>query len=215
EQVASVDNGWNLHAAPQVTAGQRGDEIVWVDEEVAVLRYQAPAVGRAVEQLKALAAALNPAMSERHRKLAAAGDGAHTLQPKAPASEDAVLTVSPRAQLASYRGETGYVCHQDNRFRPSHGTRLNSRELTAILYANKNWRPEEGGALRIFPHSESLEAAPGDEHPAVEITPAAGTLVVFCSELWHEVQPAHRPRRALTLWILRPEEEESWMPGVF
>ncbi|CAJ1344146.1 unnamed protein product, partial [Effrenium voratum] len=78
--------------------GQRGDEIVWVDEE-------------------ALAAALNPAMSERHRKLAAAGDRAHTLQPKAPASEDAVLTVSPRAQLPSYRGETGYVCHQDNRFR--------------------------------------------------------------------------------------------------
>ena len=39
--------------------------------------------------------------------------------------------------------------------------------------------------------------------------------VVFFSELWHEVQPAHRPRRALTLWILRPEEEESWMPGVF
>ena len=39
------------------------------------------------------------------------------LLPKDPASEDAVLTVSPKAQLASYSHGGGYICHQDNRFR--------------------------------------------------------------------------------------------------
>ena len=39
------------------------------------------------------------------------------LLPKDPAIEDAVLTVSPKAQLASYSHGGGYICHQDNRFR--------------------------------------------------------------------------------------------------
>ena len=41
------------------------------------------------------------------------------------------------------------------------------------------------------------------------------TEVIFFSRLWHEVLPSERVRRALTLWILRPEEEESWIPAVF
>eukprot|EP00434_Breviolum_minutum_P016502 symbB.v1.2.014546.t1/scaffold1066.1/size140347/10 len=218
DEMSKLDNGWNLHPAPQLTPGQRGDRIVWVDEELAAERYGAPHVASSIASLKALAHVLNPALSELHRSCAAAADPLHLLQPKEPASEDAVLTVSPKAQLASYSHGGGYICHQDNRFRPTHGTRLNSRELTAILYGNDHsWDfQRDGGALRIFLNSEDLQEAPDPaEYPNMEVNPAVGTLVIFFSRLWHEVLPSERVRRALTLWILRPEEEESWIPAVF
>lgn len=217
EEVSELDNGWNLHPAPQLTPGQRGDRIVWIDEDLAAVRYGARCVASGIASLKALAHVLNPAVSRLHRACAAAGDPLHVLLPKDPASEDAVLTVSPKAQLASYSHGGGYICHQDNRFRPSHGTRLNSRELTAILYANPtDWDLQgDGGALRIYLGSEQLESAPPPEHPNMEVKPTVGTLVVFFSRLWHEVLPSERLRRALTLWILRPEEEDSWIPTAF
>lgn len=31
DEVSELDNGWNLHPAPQLTPGQRGDRIVWID----------------------------------------------------------------------------------------------------------------------------------------------------------------------------------------
>lgn len=46
-------------------------------------------------------------------------------------------------------------------------------------------------------------------------TSASSAQVVFFSRLWHEVLPSERLRRALTLWILRPEEEDSWIPTAF
>ena len=87
--------------------------------------------------------------------------------------------------------------------------------------------------------TEDFESSPPADHRSVQFAPSAGKLapwmdwwlghlfdaaffvsaasskVVFFSRLWHEVLPAYRLRRALTLWILRPEEEESWIPSVF
>ncbi|CAE7523778.1 egl-9 [Symbiodinium sp. CCMP2456] len=217
-QMAKLDNGWNLHAAPQATPGQRGDRLLWIDENIAVGRYGSEAVAKAIVLLKGLASELNPDLTAHHWSKNAAGDAAHALRPRLPATDQAVLTVSPKAQLACYPGDGArYICHQDNRFRPSHGTRLNSRELTAILYGNpSDWDAlRDGGALKLYPQTEDFESAPLPDHPSVSFAPRAGTLVIFFSSLWHEVLPAYRPRRALTMWILRPEEEESWMPTVF
>ncbi|CAE7239195.1 egl-9 [Symbiodinium natans] len=218
EQMAKLDNGWNLHAAPQATPGQRGDRLLWIDEEIAVARYGSTAVSRAIRLLKGLGAALNPALTAHHWANNDAGNPAHALKPRLPATDTAVLTVSPKAQLACYPCDGAhYICHQDNKFRPTHGTRLNSRELTTILYGNAtDWDVcRDGGQLKLYLQTEDLESAPPSDHPSVHVAPTVGTLVIFFSRLWHEVLPAYRPRRALTMWILRPEEEESWMPNVF
>jgi len=229
-EMAQLDDGFNLHAPPQRTSGQRGDRILWLSEQVAHERYGAPAVAEAISLLKGLAHELNPALSKHHASRAAAGDPAHAAPPVPPAEPGSVLTLPQRAMVACYPGGgTQYVPHTDNRHRPEFRDRVNARELTAILYANPpDWELQsDGGALQLYPNSEHLEEAPTEANasrsPAsngsrevlhraekslkpVTIAPLGGRLVIFFSALWHRVMPAHRLRRALTLWILRPDE---------
>jgi SM-20-related protein len=88
-------------------------------------------------------------------------------------------------QLAHYPGEGArYVRHRDA------FPGQTNRRVTAILYANPDWRPEHGGLLRLY-----LEAG------TVEVAPTLDRLVVFLSEqLEHEVLPTYAPRLALTAW---------------
>jgi len=117
--------------------------------------------------------------------------------------------------LASYPADSiGYIPHQDSTFRNQYGNRTNPRELTALLYINPpDWDTErDGGELRIYPESEHLEWPPqdtveGEWFGTTKVAPLGGRLVVFFSRLWHEVLPAKRERRALTLWIFRPSKE--------
>lgn len=70
----------------------------------------------------------------------------------------------------------------------------NHRTLTCILYLNEDWKPENGGMLRLY-----LDEA----NPAhfIDIAPVAGTLVTFLSaRFWHEVLPAQCVRMSLTGW---------------
>lgn len=88
-------------------------------------------------------------------------------------------------QLAWYPGQGArYVRHRDAFPGQS------NRRVTAIFYANPDWRSEHGGQLRLFLEEGTLEVAP-----------TLDRLVVFLSErLEHEVLPAHAPRLALTAW---------------
>ncbi|HEX8705670.1 MAG TPA: 2OG-Fe(II) oxygenase [Myxococcaceae bacterium] len=88
-------------------------------------------------------------------------------------------------QLAHYPGEGArYVRHRD-----AFAGQAN-RRVTAIFYANPDWRPEHGGQLRLYLKEGTLEVAP-----------TLDRLVVFLSErLEHEVLPTHAPRLALTAW---------------
>ncbi|WP_225408797.1 2OG-Fe(II) oxygenase [Stigmatella hybrida] len=88
-------------------------------------------------------------------------------------------------QLAHYPGGGAhYVRHRDAFPGQS------NRRLTAIYYANPDWRPAHGGQLRLY-----REEAP------LDVPPTLDTLVVFLSErLEHEVLPTHAPRLALTAW---------------
>lgn len=88
-------------------------------------------------------------------------------------------------QLAHYPGEGArYVRHRDAF--PGQA----NRRVTAIFYANPDWRPEHGGLLRLYLKEGTLDVAP-----------TLDRLVVFLSErLEHEVLPAHAPRLALTAW---------------
>ncbi|TBV03048.1 2OG-Fe(II) oxygenase [Phytopseudomonas dryadis] len=68
------------------------------------------------------------------------------------------------------------------------------RAVSAVLYLNDDWLPEEGGALRLY-------LADGQVR---DVLPQAGTLVVFLSaDVPHEVLPASRDRLSLTGWFRR------------
>lgn len=91
------------------------------------------------------------------------------------------------AHFALYPPGAGYKKHID-RFLTA-----DERSISCVLYLNRNWQVSDGGQLRIY-----------IEDNYVEISPAAGTMVIFRSDsLWHEVMPATRPRWSLTGWFRR------------
>lgn len=75
------------------------------------------------------------------------------------------------------------------------------REVSMLLYLDRGWRPEWGGALRIYPEAEAGREVDGDE-AHVDIYPEGGTLVLMRSDsVPHEVLPTRRPRRCLVGWM--------------
>ena len=80
-----------------------------------------------------------------------------------------------------------------------------AREYSFLLYLNEGWQPGDGGHLRVFDL--------GGSHGHVDIPPAAGTLVVFKSDVVpHEVMPTFRKRLAIVGWLHRhvePVEEDE------
>ncbi|MHC6227941.1 2OG-Fe(II) oxygenase [Pseudomonas sp. X10] len=72
------------------------------------------------------------------------------------------------------------------------------RMVSAIIYLNEGWLPDDGGQLR-------MSLAKGIEH---DVQPSAGCLVVFLSgDIPHEVLPARRDRLSLTGWFRRRGNE--------
>jgi len=72
------------------------------------------------------------------------------------------------------------------------------RVVSFILYLNREWRPEDGGRLRLFLKDT------GRAENFLDIDPVAGTMVCFLSrEFEHEVLQSHRPRHSLTGWFRR------------
>jgi len=71
----------------------------------------------------------------------------------------------------------------------------NKRQVSCVLYLNKDWQPEDGGQLRLY-----LDESPEPQY--VDIQPEGGKLVAFLSSrFWHEVLPATRERVSLTGWF--------------
>lgn len=88
---------------------------------------------------------------------------------------------------AAFAPGARYLRHLD-RFADS-----DARVISAVLYLNAHWRPELGGALRLYV---------GEDYE--DVLPEAGTLAVFRSDsIQHEVLPALRLRFSLTGWFRR------------
>ena len=89
-------------------------------------------------------------------------------------------------QLACYPGGGArYARHVDAL--PGDTNRL----FTAIVYLNRDWRPEHGGRLRAWVRGQPLE-----------VDPLWDRLVIFRSEaVPHEVLPAWAPRFAAAAWM--------------
>ena len=87
---------------------------------------------------------------------------------------------------ALYPPGARYARHVD-RFRDD-----DARVLSVVLYLNRDWHADEGGALRIGRRAG----------PARDVLPAGGTLVAFlAAEFEHEVLPATRSRLAVSGWF--------------
>ncbi len=105
---------------------------------------------------------------------------------------------SVEAHYAQYEVGQFYAQHRDN---PKNS---NVRAISTVLYLNrieddllidKNWQAEWGGELRL----DDLH------HTAHDILPIANRLVVFQSDLPHEVLPATQIRRSIAGWLRRDE----------
>lgn len=78
------------------------------------------------------------------------------------------------------------------------------RAIPVVLYLPHQWRPQDGGALRLWTTPAPGRTPPSPKTPYIEVWPEAGTLVVFRSaDFWHEVRRARRIRLSLTGWFLR------------
>lgn len=96
-------------------------------------------------------------------------------------------------QYAIYPPGGAYVRHLD---RSSAGA---ERVLSVLLYLNEGWTADDGGALRLYTGSGTLE-----------VLPESGTLVIFESARFeHEVRPARRERLSVAGWFRR----RARMPG--
>ncbi len=92
------------------------------------------------------------------------------------------------SHFAIYAPGTYYRKHLD-RFRDD-----DCRTVSAVVYLNPDWLPEQGGALRL--HTEEKEKE--------DIAPLGGRLVLFMSaDMPHEVLPATRDRMSLAGWFRR------------
>jgi SM-20-related protein len=68
------------------------------------------------------------------------------------------------------------------------------RAISAALYLNDGWRPEDGGYLRIYTGGGASS----------DVMPQGGRLVAFQSDRFeHEVLPATRERMSFTGWFRR------------
>jgi Rps23 Pro-64 3,4-dihydroxylase Tpa1-like proline 4-hydroxylase len=76
---------------------------------------------------------------------------------------------------------------------------------------NEDWQKEDGGALRIYPDTQDMERPRNvipKKYAFIDVIPSNGRLVIFDSTLVHSVEKvlnSDKLRRALTIWILRPE----------
>lgn len=97
------------------------------------------------------------------------------------------------AHLARYPPGTYYRTHLDCHRGDS------ARTVSAILYLNRDWSPDDGGELRLYTDREA-----GSEGPRVDIAPEFGKFVLFLSaDFWHEVLPARRERFSVTGWFCK------------
>ena len=89
------------------------------------------------------------------------------------------------AHYACYPIGFGYQWHNDN------PVNRHERIISAVFYMNDDWETGDGGALEVIDKY-------GIYH---EIMPIANRLVLFDSNLTHQVQIAHRQRYSIATWM--------------
>lgn len=93
--------------------------------------------------------------------------------------------------------ETHFALYPPGAFYQKHVDRFRDddrRTVSAVLYLNQDWLPEQGGALRLHLDAQTQQ----------DILPWGGSLALFLSaDMPHEVLAATRDRLSLTGWFKR------------
>ena len=93
------------------------------------------------------------------------------------------------AHYACYPVGFGYQWHSDN------PAGRDERVISAVFYLNDDWSDSDGGVLEIV-----------DKHGVHHnVMPVANRLVIFDSDLQHQVQIAHRQRYSIATWMRRDD----------
>ncbi|HEY8399933.1 MAG TPA: 2OG-Fe(II) oxygenase [Cytophagaceae bacterium] len=72
---------------------------------------------------------------------------------------------------------------------------VGARQISCILYLNKDWKEEDGGSLRIYYDVE-------DREKYIDVLPQWGRFVCFRSaDIYHEVLKTNRERYSITAWM--------------
>ena len=91
------------------------------------------------------------------------------------------------AHYACYPVGFGYQWHSDN------PAGRDERVISAVFYLNDEWATSDGGALEVV-----------DKHGLHHnVMPVANRLIIFDSDLQHQVQIAYRQRYSIATWMRR------------
>lgn len=89
------------------------------------------------------------------------------------------------AHFASYQSGEFYALHRDN------PQQKNNRILSSVFYMHDTWQPTWGGQLRLQDKNMQWHT----------IEPSPNRIVIFHSDLLHEVLPAKQQRLSITAWL--------------
>lgn len=137
------------------------------------------------------------------------GDHIQWLEPGQADACDSYLGLMDSLREALNRGlflgledfESHFALYPPGAFYRRHVDRFRDddrRMVSAVIYLNDAWSPEQGGQLRMYLEDDA----------AHDVDPVGGCLVVFLSgQVPHEVLPATRERLSLTGWFRRRGNE--------
>lgn len=95
------------------------------------------------------------------------------------------------------RVEAHYACYGKGNFYARHvdnPTGQNNRVFSCVFYLNTDWTTDDGGALIIYNDD--------NEH---SVLPSANRMVIFDSNIAHEVKPAQRTRYSIAAWLRKDD----------
>lgn len=68
----------------------------------------------------------------------------------------------------------------------------NHRFFSFVIYLNKNWNPDQKGRLLVYDKNDTVQ---------FQMTPEFGQMILFRSDLLHEVEISRAERQSITGWI--------------
>lgn len=93
------------------------------------------------------------------------------------------------AHYACYPAGFGYQWHTDN------PKGRDERVISAVFYLNDDWTYADGGQISLYDKTDRLHT----------LSPKANRLVLFDSNLLHQVEITHRRRFSIATWLRRDD----------
>jgi len=100
--------------------------------------------------------------------------------------------------------ETHFAVYPENTFYKKHVDRFQQnahRVISFVLYLNEKWQDGDGGELALYLDSQTKK-----------VKPLAGRLLLFRSELEHEVLLSYKERFSITGWMLDKDMSLTFLP---